>query len=234
MRVEMIELLRCPEAHEPSALVTVAFTRDGDRLLSGELGCPVCGAAYSLRDGAVWLVHEGVRTHDADVVVRPDGNAPPVDRRDVDRRDADLRDVEGTAALLDLSEPGMRTVLCGAYGTVAAALVDMTGARCIAIGGAAERGLPAEVDQVRMLSRARLPFADTCIDALAVDATYAALLADAARVVRVDGRVLAPSHLPVPHGLKELARDATEWVAVVLPGPTAPVGLRRARATWPE
>ena len=224
MRVEIIELLRCPEAHEPSALVTVAFTRDGDRLLSGELGCPVCGAAYSLRDGAVWLVHEGARTHDADVVSRPDGNAPPVDRRDA----------EGTAALLDLSEPGMRTVLCGAYGTVAAALVDMTGARCVAIGGAAERGLPAEVDQVRMLSRARLPFADTCIDALAVDATYAALLADAARVVRVDGRVLAPSHLPVPHGLKELARDATEWVAVVLPRSTAPVGLRRARATWPE
>jgi hypothetical protein len=64
----------------------------------------------------------------------------------------------------------MRTVLCGAYGTIAAALVDMTGARCVAIGSAAERGLPAEVNQVRMLSRARLPFADTCIDALAVDA----------------------------------------------------------------
>jgi len=224
MRVEIIELLRCPEAHEPSALVTVAFTRDGDRLLSGELGCPVCGAAYSLRDGAVWLVHEGISGDDAGTVAQQDGS----------ERGVDLRDVEGTAALLDLSEPGMRTVLCGAYGTIAAALVDMTGARCVAIGGAAERGLPAEVDQVRMLSRARLPFADTCIDALAVDATYAALLADAARVVRVDGRVLAPSHLPVPHGLKELARDATEWVAVVLPRSTAPVGLRRARATWPE
>ena len=224
MRVEMIELLRCPEAHEPSALVTVAFTRDGDRLLSGELGCPVCGAAYSLREGVVWLVDQGVRTSDADVVRRPDGSAADVDRRDV----------EGTAALLDLAEPGMRAVLCGAYGTVAAALVDMTGARCIAIGGVAERSMPDEIDQVRMLSRARLPFADACIDALAVDATHAELLADAARVVRVGARVLAPSHLPVPHGLKELARDATEWVAVVLPGPTAPVGLRRARATWPE
>lgn len=229
MRVDIIELLRCPEAHEPSALVTVAFTRDGDRLLSGELGCPVCGAAYTLRDGVVCLMHEGMRTSDADVVSRPDGNAPHVDRRDVDRRD-----VEGTAALLDLAEPGMRAVLCGAYGTVAAALVEMTGARCIAIGGAGESGLPAAIDQVRMLSRARLPFADACIDALAVDATHAELLADAARVVRVGARVLAPSHLPVPHGLKELARDATEWVAVVLPGSSAPVGLRRAHATWPE
>lgn len=222
MRVEIIELLRCPEAHEPSALVTVAFTRDGDRLLSGELGCPVCGAAYTLRDGVVWLEHEGVRTSDA--VSRPHASAPDVDRRDV----------EGTAALLDLAEPGMRAVLCGAYGTVAAALVDMTGARCIAIGGATESELPAEVDQVRTLSRARLPFADACIDALAVDATHAELLADAARVVRVGARVLAPSHLAVPRGLKELARDATEWVAVVLPRSTAPVGLRRARATWPE
>jgi uncharacterized protein YbaR (Trm112 family) len=229
MRVEIIELLRCPEAHEQAALVTVAFTRDGDRLLSGELGCPVCSAAYTLRDGVVWLVPADARTSDADVVSRSDGGTPDGNAPGVDRRDA-----EGTAALLDLSEPGMRAVLCGAYGTVAAALADMTGARCIAIDGAAERGLPAEVDQVRMVSRARLPFADACIDALAVDATHAELLADAARVVRVGGRVLAPSHLSVPQGLKELARDATEWVADVVPRSTAPVGLRRARATWPE
>ena len=48
------------------------------------------------------------------------------------------------------------------------------------------------------------------------------------RVLRPDGRLVAPAAIPVPAGIRELARDEREWVgAAEGDAATAPVPLRR-------
>jgi protein-L-isoaspartate O-methyltransferase len=72
------------------------------------------------------------------------------------------------------------------------------------------------------------PCSDATFDAVALDASHSALLADVARVVRPGGRILAPVQAPVPAGCEELARDATEWVAQVTATISRPVPLQRS------
>lgn len=204
MRVEIIELLRCPAAHEPTALVTVANARQGDRLIDGMLGCVVCGAEYALRDGVVML---------GNAVAAPSLAA----------------DAMRTAALLGLLEPGVRVVLCGAYAGVATSLAQDVGAVCITMNASAAVQEGADADHLVLGGASRIPLADGSIGALAVDAAHVQVLADAARVVRRGGRVLAPSHAPMPDGCVELARDEQEWVAEVAAAASVPVVLRSAR-----
>lgn len=206
MRVEIIELLRCPAAHEPTALVTVANARRGDRLIDGALGCVVCGAEYVLRDG---------------VVILGDAVAPSNIEVDAAR----------TAALLGLVEPGVRVALCGAYAGVATSLAQDVGAICVTVNASVAVQGGADADHVVVGAVPRIPLADASIGALAVDAAHEALLADAARVVRRGGRVLAPAGAPIPAGCVELARDDREWVAEVTAVVSVPITLRSARAT---
>ncbi len=210
MRVEIIELLRCPTVHESSPLVTVASVRDGDRLVEGALGCAVCGAEYALTGGVVFLGDE-----------RIDAAA----HRAVD--------ATRTAALLGLSEPGGRVGLCGAFGTVADAIEASTGATCVTVNAWPDLRSRSPADHLVIDIAASLPLASASLNGLAVDAAHVTLLPDAARVVRRAGRVLAPAHAPLPAGVQELARDDVEWVAVVTDPVSAPVGLRRSRDAAP-
>jgi uncharacterized protein YbaR (Trm112 family) len=205
MRVDLIELLRCPAPHESSPLVTVANARDGDRLLDATLGCPVCGAEYAMREGVVYL---------ADVTpgaIKSFGEG----------------DAMRLAALLDLTAPGARVALGGGMASAAEHLETLTGARCVAINAALSAD--ATVDQIVIDTARRLPFEPGNLAGLAVDPGTVDLLADASRVVRRGGRVVAPASAPIPAGCRELARDDREWVAAVDAGPgDRLVSLRRA------
>lgn len=209
MRVDFIELLRCPGYHEPSALVTVAELRDGDRLVTGTLGCPVCQAEYLLADGVVDLT-------------------TPYARHVPRRATAVTEPTDGArmAALLNLAEPGLRVALCGAQALHAEVLTTMSDAHCLAIN--APGWLTTVVSSLRMDIGGVLPLAAASLHGLGVDAHHAGLLADAARVVRVGGRVVAPVQTPIPPGLRELARDAVEWVAQVEAAAGPPIQLARA------
>ncbi len=204
LRIDVIEILRCPAAHEPSALVTVAYARNGDQLVDGTLGCVVCGAEYALRDG---VVYSGEAVSASDVAV----------------------DATRTAALLGLVDPGMRVALCGAYAEVAQSIARDAGAACLTVNASPAAHEGAESDHLVIGRVSRLPLADASLAALAVDDAHIALLADATRVVRRGGRVLAPAHAPVPPGCTELARDECEWVAEVTAAVSAPIALRSAR-----
>ena len=209
MRVEFIELLRCPEAHEPSALVTVAHSRDGERLIDGTLGCAMCGAEFPLRRGVVYLA----------------ASAPESSKIAPDPTRA--------AALLGLAEPGMRVALCGAFGAVAGAIEQETGVVCLTVNAPSLVQNEAGPDHVVIGSVAQIPLAGASLSGIALDAAHVPLVGDAARVVRVGGRVLAPIVAAVPAGLRELARDAFEWIAVVETSVSTPVGLRRGAAALP-
>lgn len=208
MRVELIELLRCPNDHEPAPLVTVAYERDGDRLVEGALGCPVCHASFALHQGAVYLDHH--------VHGQGSESAPPPTAVACDR----------LAALLNLTEPAMRVALCGVYAELAPELTARTDALCVAMNN-------GPTDPLYFIPTRRFPLANGALQAIAIDQTHHALLADVTRVVRVGGRVVAPADLAIPPGCLELARDATEWVAHVThaaPESTTPVTLRRGSA----
>ena len=211
MRVEIIELLRCPQPHQASPLVTVAIRRDGDRLIDATLGCAVCGAEYALSDGVAFL---GVAL-DSDASCDPQAVVDP----------------ERIAALLGLGDPGARVMLCGAYGVAAGAIEKATRATCLVVIGRKSE-LPERLPNQLILGRgSSIPLANASLNGLAVDRAHAALLSDAQRVVRTGGRVMAPAGLPVPTGCRELARDASEWVAEVELSATSPVDLLRARPT---
>ncbi len=203
MRVETLELLRCPALHEPSPLITVAYERDGDRILEGSLGCSICGAEYALREGVVYLALDAPATPEADA-----------------------KDPMRTAALLGLNEPGVRVALCGAFGRDAVMIEEAIDARCIAINAST-----AAVDQIRCAAFDIVPLATASLHGLAVDDTQMRLLGDATRVVKAGGRVLGPAHAPIPDGCRELARDEYEWVAVVERTSSAPVTLQLSRST---
>jgi hypothetical protein len=56
-----------------------------------------------------------------------------------------------------------------------------------------------------------------------------ARVADAARVTRVGGRLVAPAASRVPEGVRELVRDTTLWVGERQALPSAPVTLHVRR-----
>ncbi len=205
MRVDTIELLRCPAVHEAAPLVTVADTRDGERLIAGTLGCPVCGCEYALRGGVVYLTARD-----------------PVEAGVPLARDTPPIDVTRLAALLGLTEPGLRVMLCGTHAVASDEIERLTGAHCLAVNGDA-----AVADQLVAAVDRTLPIASASLHGLALDATHSALVNDAIRVVRVGGRIVAPVSIPMPPGLRELARDEHEWVAQVDAVPTVPVQLTR-------
>jgi uncharacterized protein YbaR (Trm112 family) len=53
MFIELTDHLRCPVDHEERFLVLLPDKMEGRLVLTGQLGCPVCGRSYEVRDGSV-------------------------------------------------------------------------------------------------------------------------------------------------------------------------------------
>ena len=51
MFIEVVGSLRCVHEHELSWLVASAYRMEDRHVVSGELGCHVCGARYPVEDG---------------------------------------------------------------------------------------------------------------------------------------------------------------------------------------
>jgi uncharacterized protein YbaR (Trm112 family) len=225
MRVDLIELLRCPSPHETSPLVTVADRRDGEHLLDASLGCVVCGASYALRDGVLDLSPDGADDAFAGTAW-PASTARADDEYDGAVHAVALR----LAALLNLTDAASRVLLCGRSLNEAQAVEALADVQVVSLNPFRDDGAVRALLDIVYLSRTnRIPLADRCLSGIAVDAYHASLLADVTRVVRVGGRVLAPAAAPVPDGCRELARDDAEWVAEVVAATSAPVGLTRGR-----
>ncbi|MBL0937284.1 MAG: hypothetical protein IBJ03_00205 [Gemmatimonadaceae bacterium] len=113
-------------------------------------------------------------------------------------------DLSRLAALLGMTESTQSALLIGAH--------DATG-----------------VQQASMQIGERLPLGAGTIAAAALDEAHATptYLAEAVRVVRQGGRIVAPATAPLPDGVRELARDETEWVAEVTARASGLIELRR-------
>lgn len=194
MFIELIDVLRCPNAHEESWLVLASGRIEGRDVIEGVLGCPVCQAEYPISDGVVQFARES--RSDAGVGVASEEEA--------------LR----LAALLDLATSGGYAIITGSLGSDAPYLRTLTDAQLLLVN-------PPPVEMGSGLSGitialnwSTLPLAPSSARAVGLDdATTPSQLLAGMRVVRPSGRVLAPVGLPLPDGVAELARDDRQWLA---------------------
>ncbi|HEX7977279.1 MAG TPA: hypothetical protein VF461_01650 [Gemmatimonadaceae bacterium] len=210
MFVEIVDALRCPRAHEESWLVLAAQRTEERHVLEGTLGCPVCRAEYPIHDGIADFT---------DPTARPDATAGVLPT---------LPSADHLAAMMNLGDALGFAVLIGAWGTRADELVELLDAPPLLLveppaGIAMGHGLSG------LRTSAKLPLATGAARAVATDAVGPARVADAARVTRVGGRLVAPAASRVPEGVRELARDDTVWVGERLALASAPVTLHVRR-----
>ena len=208
---ELVESLRCVRAHAPTGLVAVAYeTRDRD-ILRGSLGCPECKAEYPIVDGVADL-----RDGAAGPALPPPKSSPA--------EDLAMR----AGALLALEDPGGVVVLTGAWTVAAPELAALApGVRILALDAAPGIASGEGISLAR--SAGAIPLRAGSARGIALDAAHASpgAVSDAVDALAPRGRLVAPVTCTVPNGVRELARDAREWVAERIAAP-AVVPLTRA------
>jgi hypothetical protein len=192
MRLELVERLVCPGQHQRTPLIVVARrTRERD-LLDADLGCMVC--------------HRQAMVMNGHVLLKPAVSASG----DVLRLEEAREQLNRLEAQLNLSEPGARVLLAGRYAKMADALARSAGAIVAALNTvtAAEPGVGSV-----WLDEAVVPFSDGTFTAAAFSDDIALpQLLDALRTLQPGARVVGTWPLPLPPGVREIARDAVEWV----------------------
>jgi uncharacterized protein YbaR (Trm112 family) len=191
MFTPLVDILRCPNAHEETWLVASIDRAEDRDILDGTLGCPICLAEYPIRAGVVRFAE----------VVAP-ASIP-----------AHEHDAVRLAAALDLTDARMTALLHGAWGALAPILRGESPAQLLLVNPPA--GISSG-DGVSIVTAETAPVARGSVDAVAVgrdasDAMIASLVAS----VKAGARVVGPIARALPEGLTELARDEEIWVAQI-------------------
>jgi uncharacterized protein YbaR (Trm112 family) len=186
--IEMLDLLRCTAAHEETWLVA-SFAKMQDRfVIEGKLGCPVCTATYDIAGG----IPEFGRS------MPEDAGAPFGDD-----------DVFRYAAMLGMVKPGGTAVIEGSAAALASTIASVTDSRILCPNPAA--GVE-ESERVGLIASGdRIPLATASVDAIALSDPR--FIAEAARILKPGGRLVAPSTVGIGESFTELARDSTHAVA---------------------
>jgi hypothetical protein len=129
-------------------------------------------------------------------------------------------------ALLGVAESELPVGLVGRYAAASGELASFVSAPQLLINSGPV--LPGPGVSCLVVAD-RLPLGVETLAAIAIDAAHAtsAFLESAVRALRFGGRLVAPADAPVPAGMRELARDATEWVAETTTRASGLVELRR-------
>lgn len=187
MHIELTDLLRCPKEHEESFLVLLPGKMAGRRVMTGELGCPVCQWATVWQDGV------------------PDfggGEAAPGEPP---------CDAEALLALLGLEGAGGWLALAGTM----AALAPAVAALLPGVGIIAINPIPAilPADGVQLLKSASWPIKQHALRGLAIG-SGAEAWADQAVGSVLPGLRAVGSGTPPPAGVRGelLAEAGGLWV----------------------
>jgi uncharacterized protein YbaR (Trm112 family) len=200
--IELIDLLRCTNAHEDIWLVASFKTVSNRFVLEASLGCPSCSAQYP--------VHEGIADFSAGVAL-PSWEA---ERAAASHGKGELATRAG--AYLAATEPGATIVLGGVWAHAAQELSEMAEVRVLALNAPDEVKESHTVGLLRVGSE--IPVAPGSVLGVALDAWFPAKIVESAvRVVRPGGRIVAPASFNTPSGLSVLAHDDKYWVAQKAP-----------------
>ena len=210
VHIEMIDLLRCVNAHEETWLVA-SFREVTNRMVTeGTLGCPICSAEYEIRNGVVDFTRgENIAECDAE-------------RQAASHRREELATRAG--AYLDATQPATTIVLGGLWAYAAQELADIADVRVIALNP------PREVKESERVGLARIagaiPLASESAHGVALDAWFKlGAMNGAVRVTRPAGRIVGPVSFEAPAEVVVLAHDDNYWVAEKTP---EMITLRRA------
>ncbi|HEV2643026.1 MAG TPA: hypothetical protein VGT98_09975 [Candidatus Elarobacter sp.] len=209
MFIELIDALRCTNAHRDSWLVTAIIERDDRIIRVGTLGCPVCQREYPILDGVALF---GVDP--ATGVVRHETHAAEPSGND----DAML-----LGALLAVAE-GATIAVTGRWASAAVALTGVLPVRAFIVNPDARRDDSERTGIIR--SSEGIPLAAGSLRGVALDDGNVSErdVASALRALAPGARLVAPATTPQPPELAEIARDEQWWVAEK---PRALVSLRR-------
>jgi hypothetical protein len=213
MFVPLVDILRCVRPHDETWLVASIDRAEDRDIITGTLGCPICLAEYSIRDGVVYFASERPEAHQS--AHAAGASAPSED------------DAMRLAAALDLTEARKIAVLHGTWAASAQLVRGVSPAQLLLVNGPANM---VSGDGISIVVAETAPLAQGSVDAVAVDASVsAAMIASLVRSLRGKGRMLGPSAVAVPDGLVEIARDEQGWVASldVKVTVSAPVQLKR-------
>jgi hypothetical protein len=209
--IEMIDLLRCVNAHQDTWLVA-SFREVANRfVVDGTLGCPSCSAQYEIQNGvADFTLGDSIPSRDAE-------------RAAASHRREELATRAG--AYLEATQPGATIVLGGLWAYAAQQLAEMVDVRVIALNAPSEVKESERVGLARVASH--IPLAANTVQGVALDAWFSRSMGDEAfRVVRPGGRIVGPTIFGPPSQAAVLAHDENYWVAEK---PAEVVALRRAR-----
>lgn len=190
MFIELTDHLRCPADHPEQFLVLLPSRMDGRRVLTGELGCPVCGTVVRLADGI------------------PDwGDASPSVA-------GSALTAEAVAAFLGLSGPGGFALLVGGVTALAPALARLLpGVRLVLVNPAAGT---ADSEQASVLRAARVPVKSASMRGAVLGADVSGFpdrVAECVAAVLPGLRVVGEGGVPPPEGVEVLGESAGCWVA---------------------
>jgi uncharacterized protein YbaR (Trm112 family) len=189
MFIELTDHLRCPADHAEQFLVLLPSRMDGRRVLTGELGCPVCGTVVRLADGiADW--------GDAAASVAGTGLT-----------------AEAVAAFLGLSGPGGFALLVGGVTTLTPALVRLIpGVRLVLVNPPA--GTP-DSEAASVLRAARVPVKSGSMRGavLGADVTpFPERVAESVAAVLPGLRIVGEGGEPPTAGVEVLGESEGCWV----------------------
>ena len=191
MFIELVDALRCPVPHEESWLVASADRMEARHIVEGTLGCPVCRAEYPIHRGVVDFRRESPR---------------PLPPRTAPEPEQAMR----LAAFLDLADANGFAVLVGARGAHAPLVRAQAETPLVLIDPPED--VQAEPGISVLRCDGELPLAAGAARGVAIDGGSPERVASAVRATRSTGRVVAPASTPLPDGVREIARDDTDWV----------------------
>jgi uncharacterized protein YbaR (Trm112 family) len=188
MFIELTDHLACPSPHEEQFLVLLPDQMDGRRVVTGDLGCPVCGRIVRIDRGIADF---------GDACPSTEGTALTAD---------------ALTAFFGLSGPGGYLALAGGVTSLAEGLIDLVpGVRLVLINPSADT---PDRETASVLRSVRLPLKSGSMRGVAIGADLAhdpAWIADAARALLPGLRMVAEGGEP-PEGLEEMGRVGDIWV----------------------
>lgn len=227
MFIELVGSLRCVHPHELTWLVASAYRMEDRDIVSGELGCPECGARYPVERGVADFRELGSTSVSPEPIHEPSarqpsaGPEPPEHSRahDVAEGAAPAEEALRLAALLDLTNPGGggMVVVAGGWGAAAGPLASgeiVERTHILALDAPPDIASGGGVSLA--LTRGLIPVRPSTARGIALDEAHSSpsYLASAAEALRPAARLLAPVRSTIPEGLTELARDERSWLAV--------------------
>lgn len=193
MFIELTDHLRCPADHDESFLVLLPDKMEGRSVLTGNLGCPVCGRTFELKDG-----------------VLDTGGGPPSDANARTALDADA-----LTTLVGLHGPGGYLALVGPVAALSNDVAQLVpGVALVAVNPPpAVRDSPG----LSILRGGRLPIKSHSMRGVVLGRPFAGephWVAEAARVVLPGLRVVGEGEDPGSDLIELLASADGVWVGI--------------------